>query len=159
MTAQAKCLFCNEVITAIHMPSLRQSVCARCLVQSVRYRHKSLLFGLRSQANRLRLNLKDLLMAVQGKEYQCVSCRQQFIFEPEKEEFLSLQEFQDAAQCPACRDAESNKRGSGRDTGQSQILYGKCMKCGSNTEYFPLPNKEHTFYCSECAKGYVSSSY
>lgn len=61
--------------------------------------------------------------------------------------------------CPACRDMLLNKRGSGRDEGQSHIQYGPCSRCGSQTEYFHLPEGGHTTLCPECARAYSSSSY
>lgn len=159
MSAQPTCIFCHAAINPIITSSSRQSICGRCWVQSSRQHHKDLLFGLKNQASTLRLNLKDFLMAVQGKEYECTSCGQSFVFRPEKESLLSIQDFEAEVQCPSCRETLSHKRGSGRDTGQSHIQHGKCIKCGSETEYFPLPDEQHTFYCSECAKGYASSSY
>jgi DNA-directed RNA polymerase subunit RPC12/RpoP len=98
-------------------------------------------------------------MQVTDKEYTCTMCSEHFRIDSEVEALQASQDFTEGIQCPACREVTDHKRGSGRDEGQSHIHYGPCSQCGSQTEYFALPNGEHTSQCPECGRAYSSSSY
>jgi hypothetical protein len=43
----------------------------------------------------------------------------------------------ETAQCPDCQELQAQKREGGRDEGQSHLQYGRCERCGSQTQYFP----------------------
>jgi hypothetical protein len=74
-------------------------------------------------------------MAIKGQEYTCTACGQQVIFQFEDEESVAVKEYTEGLQCPVCKERQSFKRGTGRDLGQSHLLYGPCAKCNSQTEY------------------------
>lgn len=98
-------------------------------------------------------------MITTGQEYVCTACGQHIIFQFEGEEAVATKEYTEGLKCPLCREVNSLKRGSGRDSGQSHLSYGPCARCSSQTEYFNLPNGTHTVYCPECSRAYSSSSY
>ncbi|MCE3237006.1 MAG: hypothetical protein K0Q50_3198 [Vampirovibrio sp.] len=93
------------------------------------------------------------------KDNTCTICGQHFSTDTEVEEPQASHGFAEGVQCPACREATSHKRGSGRDQDQSHIHYGPCSQCGNQTEYFAQPNGTYTNQCPECGRAYSSSSY
>lgn len=98
-------------------------------------------------------------MSAHTMEYTCTSCQKHFIFESDEEAQQAVQNNPSEVRCPFCQEVITNKRGSGRDEGQSHLAYGLCARCGSQTEYFQLPDGSHTILCPECSRAYSSSSY
>lgn len=93
-------------------------------------------------------------MTANNTRYQCQICRTWFQADPNATPSDGA-----SNNCPACQEMLGHKRGTGRDEGQSQIQYGPCSRCGSQTEYFSLPDGSHTIQCPECSRAYSSSSY
>lgn len=85
------------------------------------------------------------------KQLSCSNCHK--LFTP-------VETFVDSEQnlCPACQEMQAQKRGSGRDEGQSHLQYGRCEYCGSQTQYLPH-HKGHQLLCPDCENLYSSSSY
>lgn len=98
-------------------------------------------------------------MSLINKNYTCTLCGKHFESYMEFDELNILQGSNEGLQCPTCQEMTSHKRGTGRDQNQSNIQYGPCTSCGSQTEYFPLPDGRHTTQCPDCSRAYSSSSY
>lgn len=98
-------------------------------------------------------------MSIIGQEYTCSSCGKHFRFQSEAEEFETTHGYEEPVKCPACNAVVRQKRGSGRDEGQSHLHYGMCPKCNSQTQVYSLQNGTHTTLCPECSRAYSSSSY
>lgn len=92
-------------------------------------------------------------MSINAQKYTCTVCHQPFVIQE------STRNNQTDTQHSACLEMIAGKRGSGRDEGQSHIQHGPCSRCGSETEYFSLPDGSHTIQCPECSQAYSSSSY
>lgn len=97
-------------------------------------------------------------MSTKSPQLICSSCNQTFTPDSRVETFNAT-ENPKGVYCPACLKMQTQKRGSGRDEGQSHIQYGPCERCGSETQYFPLSYGGHTTYCPECERRYSTSSY
>jgi hypothetical protein len=98
--------------------------------------------------------LQGIYMKANYIQYQCHICHKWFQADQNAAPLGSLN-----INCPDCLEMFVHKRGSGRDEGQSHIQYGPCLRCGSQTEYFSLPDGSHTVQRIECSLAYSSSSY
>ena len=91
-------------------------------------------------------------MNKQAQKLTCSNCHSRFI--PD-ESYIDSEKLL----CTDCQKIESQKRGSGRDEGQSHLSYGPCENCGSQTQYFPGLHKGDHIICPDCEKRNSSSSY
>jgi uncharacterized C2H2 Zn-finger protein len=98
-------------------------------------------------------------VSIMGQDYTCSVCGHRSQFHSEGEELETTHGYEESVKCPACNDVIRHKRGNGRQQGQSHLHYGPCLKCGSQTELFPLQGGTYSTLCSECARAYSSSSY
>lgn len=94
-------------------------------------------------------------MTKEAEKMTCPSCQSDFTVDKP----LTESDNPEMAQCHECQALQAKKRGSGRDEGQSHLQYGRCERCGSQTQYFSEQHAGNHVICPACERHNSSSSY